>query len=278
MAKKKAADAYAVHAKDCVEGMRHLTTGSVNLAAADPPFNIGREKYDNYDDKRPRDEYLVWSEKWLKEVYRVLHKHGTFWLAIHDSLVSEMDVLCKSIGFHKRSHVVWSYTFGVNCPKNFTRSHTHLLYYTRSKTKFTFNADDSDLRVPSARQLVYNDKRANPKGRLPDDTWILRPSELAECFNGHSDTWLASRICGTFKERVKDADNQMPLVIMERIVRVSSKPGDLVMDPFSGTGTTGVAAVKLGRTYVGFDQSAKMCQKAIARLQKEGAPVTRRKK
>ncbi len=284
MAKSKKPEMYAVHNCDCVQGMQQLTDNLIPLIFADCPYNIGR-KYENYDDKRPRDEYLKWAETWLRQIHRVLHKHGTFWLAIHDSLVSEMDVLCKSIGFHKRSHVVWSFTFGVNCAQNFTKSHTHLLYYTKTKSKYTFNADDPDLRVPSARQLIYNDKRANPKGRLPDDIWILRPGELAEFFKGHSDTWLVSRICGTFKERVEGADNQIPLPIMERIIRATSKPGDLVMDPFSGTGSTGVAAVSLGRQYIGYEISATMFAKSRDRISKARpvelpvvAKKTRRKK
>ena len=72
--------------------------------------------------------------------------------------------------------MIWYYTFGVNCERKFTRSHTHLLYFVKDRQDFTFRDEDLDNRIPSARELVYDDKRANPKGRLPDDTWIIRPA------------------------------------------------------------------------------------------------------
>lgn len=255
---------------DCVKGMQKLGEGSVQLCCADPPYNLGRN-YDKHNDQMSETAYLSWASQWLCQIYRVLHPHGSFWLAMHDSLVSEMDMMAKAQGFHKRGHIIWAYTFGVNCTRNFTRAHTHWLYYTKAKTKYTFNQDDPALRVPSARQLVYNDKRANPKGRLPDDVWILRPGELQECFNGHSDVWLESRVCGTFHARVKGMDNQMPMEIMLRIIRACSKKGDTVLDPFLGTGTTGVAAAMLKRNFLGFDISAPYCVQAARRIRFAGA-------
>ena len=79
-----------------------------------------------------------------------------------------------------RSWVIWYYTFWVNCVRGFSRSHTHLFHFVKDPKKATFNADE--IRVPSARQLVYADSRANAKGRLPDDTWILRPQDIADGF------------------------------------------------------------------------------------------------
>ena len=74
-----------------------------------------------------------------------------------------------------RNWIVWHYTFGVNCTKKFNRSHAHIFYYVVDPKRFTFNADA--VRVPSARQTTYADRRANPVGKLPDDTWVLRPQE-----------------------------------------------------------------------------------------------------
>jgi site-specific DNA-methyltransferase (adenine-specific) len=94
------------------------------------------------------------------------------------------------------------------------------------------------VRIPSARQTTYADIRANPIGKLPDDVWSF------------------SRVCGTFNERVQWHPCQMPERILERIVKVSSNPGDVVLDPFSGSGTTSVVAAQLGRQYIGTDLSA----------------------
>ena len=163
-------------AGDCIEQLEKLPAGCVDLVFADPPFNIGY-KYDVYDDQKTADQYLAWSRRWIEQVQRVLKPTGSFWLAIGDDFAAELKVLAhREIGLHLRNWVIWYYTFGVHCKKKFTRSHTHLIYFVRDPRLFTFN--DADIRVPSARQLVYGDKRANPKGRVPDDTWILRPQDL----------------------------------------------------------------------------------------------------
>jgi site-specific DNA-methyltransferase (adenine-specific) len=121
--------------------------------------------------------------------------------------------------------------------------------------RFTFNHDDPRLRVPSARQLVYADARANPKGRLPDDTWILRPQDIPEGFPPDEDTWYFSRVAGTFKEREGFHGCQMPEQLLGRIVRASSNEGETVLDPFAGSGTTLAAAKKLKRRFLGFELS-----------------------
>ena len=156
---------------DCIEGLSSLGPGSVDLVFADPPFNIGYD-YDIYEDRKEADDYLAWTRKWVEQVQRVLKPDGTFWLAIGDDFAAELKVLAqRDLGFCCRSWVIWYYTFGVNCTKKFSRSHTHLFHFVKNPKSFTFNADA--IRVPSARQLVYADGRANAKGRLPDDTWIL---------------------------------------------------------------------------------------------------------
>ena len=80
----------------------------------------------------------------------------------------------------------------------------------KDDNNFTFNAEDPQVRVPSARALVYADKRANPNGRLPDDTWILRPQDLPHGFQPMDDTWYFARVAGTFKERQGFHGCQMP--------------------------------------------------------------------
>ena len=148
---------------DCIEQMAGLPEGSVHLAFADPPFNIGYE-YDVYDDSVEHQQYIDWSREWISGVHRVLKPNGTFWLAIGDEYAAELKLASQEIGFHCRSWVVWYYTFGVNCSKKFTRSHAHLFHFVKDAENFTFRDDDLDNRVPSARELVYNDKRANSKG------------------------------------------------------------------------------------------------------------------
>src|SRR5690606_23575564 len=150
---------------------------------------------------------------------------------------------------------------------------THILYFTKEKptpglTNITFNADA--VRVASARQTTYGDKRANSKGKLPDDTWYLRPQEAnaaePQMFAEDCDTWNVSRVCGTFKEREGWHGCQMPIAVLDRIIKASSNPGDIVLDPFNGSGTTAVSAALHDRQYVGIDQSAEYVDYARKRL------------
>ncbi len=249
---------------DCIAGLQTLADGSVDLAFADPPFNIGYD-YDVYQDNLQNDEYLNWTRQWMSEVKRVLKDDGSFWLAIGDEYAAELKVMLqRELGFACRSWVIWYYTFGVNCTKKFNRSHAHLFHMVKDAKNFTFNADQ--IRVPSARQLVYGDKRANSKGRLPDDTWVLRPQDLPQGFNADDDTWYFPRVAGTFKERQGFHGCQMPEQLLGRIVRVSSNEGEIVLDPFGGSGTTLAVAKKLNRRYLGFELSPEYVTAIKARL------------
>jgi site-specific DNA-methyltransferase (adenine-specific) len=263
---------------DCVKAMNALEAGCVDLAFADPPFNIGYE-YDVYHDKKKSRDYLSWSREWIAAVYRALKPDGTFWLAIGDEYAAELKLLSQDIGFQCRSWVIWYYTFGVNCKTKFSRSHAHLFYFVKDPKRFTFRADALENRIPSARQLVYDDNRANPNGRLPDDTWVLRPQDLAGCFTTEEDTWYFPRVAGTFKERAGFHGCQMPEQLLGRIIKTCSHEGDVVMDPFSGSATTAAVAKKLGRCYLSFDLSPDYVDRGLARLDRirvgdplEGAP------
>jgi len=251
---------------DCIEGLNSLRAGSIDLAFADPPFNIGYD-YDVYDDKQEHNAYLKWSRDWIAAVYRALKDDGAFWLAIGDEYAAELKLASQDVGFHCRSWVVWYYTFGVNCKAKFSRSHAHLFYFVKDPQQFTWRGDDLENRIPSARQLVYADARANPRGRLPDDTWVLRPQDLADCFTPDEDTWYFPRVAGTFKERAGFHGCQMPEQLLGRIVRLCSNENDVVLDPFSGSATTVAVAKKLGRSYLAFDLSEDYVRRGLARLE-----------
>ncbi len=288
-----------IHQGDCIAGMESLPAESVDLAFADPPFNIGFE-YDVYNDKLGREKYLEWSREWISGVHRILKPDGTFWLAIGDEYAAELKILSQEIGFHTRSWVIWYYTFGVNCKFKFTRSHAHLFYFVKDSKEFTFRSEDLENRIPSARELVYNDKRANPKGRLPDDTWLirpadvvgeiiaddgtwspeeiqpqpdndqtftLRPQDIANCFQADENTWYFPRVAGTFKERQGFHGCQMPEQLLGRIIRSCSNERDIVLDPFSGSATTLAVAKKLNRKHIGFELSEDYVTYGLNRLE-----------
>jgi len=267
-----------VHQGDCIELLDKIEPGSVDLAFADPPFNIGYQ-YDVYHDKRDGDEYIEWNRRWMVGVQKALKPDGTFWLAIGDEYAAELKIEAPQLGFTCRSWVIWYYTFGVNCTRAFSRSHTHLFHFVKDPKMFTFNVNDAEVRVRSARQLVYADTRANPNGRLPDNTWILlpkdrilhqdwilRPQDLPEGFQPEDDAWYFSRVAGTFKEREGFHGCQMPEQVLGRIIRCCSNRDETVLDPFAGSGTTLAVAKKLGRKWIGFELSADYVAKIKSRL------------
>ncbi len=256
-----------IHQGDCVELLQQIAPGSIDLAFADPPFNIGYE-YDVYDDRKQYDEYLQWCQQWIRGIYRSLKPSGTFWLAIGDEYAAELKIESQKVGFHCRSWVIWYYTFGVNCVNGFSRSHTHLFHFVKDPKQFTFNRLNPQIRVKSARQLVYADLRANPDGRLPDNTWITRPQDAPHSFSPNHDTWYFARVAGTFKEREGFHGCQMPEQLLARIIRASSHPLDLVLDPFSGSGTTVAVAKKLGRQWMGLELSKEYAKYNQERLAK----------
>ncbi|WP_298867911.1 DNA methyltransferase [uncultured Gimesia sp.] len=252
-----------LHLGECIEGLKKTKKEQVDLVFADPPYNIGFS-YDVYEDKLESSEYLRWSEDWIGACHKALKPSGAMWIAIGDEYVAEIKIIAEKLGLHLRNWVIWYYTFGVHCTQKFGRSHTHLLYFVKDPDKIVFN--DSEIRVPSARQLIYNDKRANSAGRIPDNTWILRPQAAPGSFAAGHDTWYFARVAGTFKERAGFHGCQMPEQLLGRIVRCCSSVDDVVLDPFAGSGSTLCVAKKLGRQWVGYDISPEYVQLAKARI------------
>jgi len=234
-------------AGDCIKLLDQTLLPKVDLIFADPPFNIGY-KYDVYEDRKAYDEYYAWTERWMKACAKVLKDTGSMWIAIGDEYAAEIRIIGRKMGLNLRNWVIWHYTFGQATQTKFARSHAHLFYWTKTTDHKAITFNDMDVRVPSARQTTYADARANPKGKLPDDVWSF------------------SRVCGTFHERVKWHPCQMPEKVLERIIKVSSNPDDLVLDPFSGSGTTCVVAARLGRRYFGIDLSESYVKHSTQRI------------
>jgi len=235
-----------IYCGDACELLESWPPESVDLAFADPPYNIGYV-YDKYQDDLPDEQYVGWCRRWMAGCQRVLKADGAFYIAIGDDFAAQVRLLGRDLGLHLRNWIIWRYTFGQNMKNKFCRAHTHILYFTKHPNRFRFN--DRALRFPSARHTEYQDLRANPAGRLPDDVWDEYP-----------------RVCGTFRERAGFHGCQMPEALLMRIILASSNPGDVVLDPFVGSGTTALAAKRLGRRYVGIDISPEYVKHTRTRL------------
>ena len=237
---------FEVRTGDCVEELAKIESGSVSLIFADPPYNIGVDYGGGVgEDRRDDAMFMSWVEQWVEQCARVLTPTGSFWVMINQKYGDHFGVILRR-HLNWRASVTWYETFGVNCRNNFGRTSRRLFYFTQDAKRFTFNR--KAVSRPSDRQVKYNDARANPDGKIMDDVWQV------------------PRVCGTAKERIKDVPTQVPLTIMRRIVGCSANPGDLVLDPFSGSGTTGVAAIELGRHYVGIEKNPDYASISVARL------------
>lgn len=220
---------------DCIEELRKLQTSSVDLVFADPPFNIKYDYGTEYKDILPDSQYLSWMRVWIAECYRVLKPSGSMFVAHCDKYVANVK-LNMDEHMYMRNWIIWRFAFGVHMKVKFTPCHRHILYYSKHKSVYTFRP--TEVAVPSARQTVYNDKRANSGGKTPEDVWDF------------------PRVCGTHAERL-DHPCQMPEAVLERIIKATTYSDDTVLDPFGGSGTTAAVAKRLGRRFITIEQSQK---------------------
>jgi site-specific DNA-methyltransferase (adenine-specific) len=234
---------------DVIQGLESVRDehGPTRLIFTDPPYNIGidygdGEKADRLDD----DEYMTWVANWLALCWECLTDDGSAWVMIGDEYAAEYALAIKEAGFTIRSWIKWYETFGVNCSNKFNRTSRHIFYAVKDPAAFVFNPEA--VTRPSDRQTKYGDSRASAGGKIWDDVWQI------------------PRLTGTCSERIPDFPTQLPLALVEPIVLCASMPGDLVVDPFNGSGTTGVASVRNARKYVGIEKSEVFADMASKRI------------
>jgi DNA modification methylase len=251
---------------DCVEIMRAFPANSIQLITADPPYNLGIDYGGTYRDSHTRQEFRFLIRGWLRAMDDCLAPYGSVYLFMGPKYLDLMQEEAENVGLHWRNTIVWHNTFGQSQKTKFTPSWTAILYYTKHPQAFTFNREA--ILVPSERQRKYNDKRAASGGKTPNDVWALSPDEFPAAGNPELDVWADNRVCGTFAERA-DRPTQLPSALCERIIRVSSNPGDFVLDPFAGSGSFVIAAYKNDRLGVGIELDPKTAAGAYERFNRE---------
>jgi len=246
-----------IYVGDCREILPRIpecAAGDIDLIFADPPFNWAR-KYDEWDDRMPEDEYLGFTYAWLDLCVDALKPTGSLWVNIPDTWAAEIVVHLKKRGLTMAAWCVWHYRFGQNRLDSFINSKVHALYFTKDPFKRTWNIDP--ILEPSDRATTYFDPRTHAKKtgtnglRAPMDVW-------------YGKYW--GRIQGNNKERRHNHDNQIPEVYLERVIRACSNEGDLVLDPFLGSGTTCTVARELKRRSIGVEYSAANAKSAAERI------------
>jgi DNA modification methylase len=240
---------------DVLDGLEQIRQSGerARLIFTDPPYNIGIDYGDGKEaDLLSDDAYMTWVGEWLDCCREILTDDGSLWVMIGDEYAAEYCVLLKSMGLTLRSWIKWYETFGVNCSHKFNRTSRHIFYFVKDPKRFVFNREA--VTRPSDRQTKYGDKRASEGGKNWDDVWEI------------------PRLTGTSIERVPSFPTQLPLRLVRPIVECASDIGDLVIDPFNGSGTTGVAAIETGRRYIGVELSTDFATKASARLSSAQIP------
>jgi len=229
---------------DAIEVMSGLADGSVDLAIADPPYNLGKD-YGNNRDSKAWHEYERFTDAWIQQTIRLLKPTGSIYVFMGVRFISKLfAALEERHGLLFNSWITWHYTQGMGRKVGFSPRHEDILFFNKSR-KFTFNLDD--IRVPQK----YYRQRNNMAGANPGDVWQF--SHVHYCS----------------AERVEHP-TQKPEALMERIIRASSNLNDLVLDPFVGSGTTSRVAAHLGRRCIGIDVNPDYIELARGRIQQTG--------
>ena len=224
---------------DCLEVMKKIPNNSVDVTFADPPFNL-KKKYNSYYDKHEFEEYLFWCKKWLYEMVRVTKPTGSIlvhnipkWLIYLGSYLNEIAIF--------RHWIAWD-AMGSPLGKTLLPNHYGILYYVKSE----------DFKFYDIRMLH---KRCRNCHYILQD-YGGKKSQMHQFGPLVSDVWTdIHRI--RHKKRRDEHPCQLPIHLLERLLLFSSDEGDIVLDPFMGTGTTAIAAKKLGRKFIGIDIDSK---------------------
>ena len=240
---------------DCIEELKKIPDESVDLIFADPPYFMQTEgellrtdgtKFlgveDSWDKFESYNEYDKFCYKWLKECKRVMRKNASIWVIGSFQNIYRIGFIMQNLGFWILNDVVWSKPNAVPnfSGTRFQNSHETLLWCTKSKTaKYTFN---------------YKTMKYLNKNKQDKSVW-----DISICIG-------SERIKGSDGKKVHST--QKPEKLLYKIILSSSKPDDIVLDPFFGTGTTGAVAKKLGRKYIGIEKEKKYIDVARLRIKK----------
>lgn len=252
-----------IYLADNLSVLQNLSEESVDLIYIDPPFNTGKvqarksmrtvrdEKGDRvgfgeqsystkilgeraYDDRFGDFEAFLLPR--LKEAYRLLKPNGSFYFHIDYREAHYCKILLDQIFGRENfiNEIIWAYDFGGRPKNRWPAKHDTIFYYVKDAENYTFNRDDID-RIPYMAPGLVGEEKAK-RGKLPTDVW-----------------WHT--IVGTNSKEKTGYPTQKPFGVIERIIRASSNPGDVVMDFFAGAGTVGAVCEKLGRNYLLIDQN-----------------------
>ena len=245
------------------ERMTELPDCSVDMMVTSPPYNIDiqygnetskgkviKSKGVKYSDKMSENEYREMLERVFSECKRVLKEDGSIWVNIKNRYIDGVVVppfwiLDFFQDMYLKNVIIWNFDWGGSTNKRFAPRYEYVFWFTKKKDGYKFNLDE--VKVPA---LNY------------------RPDRYKSQLKNPSDVWRISMVSGNFEERTSHPA-QYPEELIERIVLSTTETGDLILDPFMGSGTTAVVAKRLRRNYVGYEIVDEYCEIANERLKKE---------
>jgi adenine-specific DNA-methyltransferase len=253
---------YTLVRGDCAKLLPRIPTRSVNLILTSPPYCIGK----SYENNTKAEDFLPALEKILPDLIRILRVGGSIcWQVgyhVTDNIVTPLDVLvCEMMREYSvmklRNRVVWTFGHGLHIEDRFSGRHETLLWFTKGKRyRFELNAVRVLQKYPGKRHYKgerHGDLSGNPKGKNPSDVWES------------SDVWDIPNVKANHVEKTVHPC-QFPITLARRIIAATTKKNALVLDPFAGAGTTGIAAASLQRRFVGAEINHKYHRLAVRRL------------
>ena len=236
------AEGVALYQGDAQELLHEIPPSLVDLTVTSPPYNIGKQ----YETKLVLGDYVSWCERWIRLIHAATAADGSFWLNVGYLQVPGKAralpipyLLWNRVDFFLVQEIVWNYGAGVANRRSFSPRNEKFLWYVKNEQSYKFDLDavrDPNVKYPNQKK---NGKlKCNPLGKNPTDVWLFPK--------------VTSGTNRSSKERTPHPA-QFPLAVVDRIIKACSKPGDVVLDPFVGSGTTAEAALRNGRLVVGFE-------------------------
>jgi len=226
---------------------------TVDLVITDPPFAIDfKSKKANYNRKEKNvikgyqdikpEDYKEFTIKWIRECDRILKANGSMYvISGYNNLNIILDVLqSPAFNFHLKNHIIWKFQFGVVTRNKFVTSHYHILFVTKHKTKYTFNTNC---------RFADSDRTGNGKGSA-------RYQDMEDVWDIKKEYWTGE----------KKTPTKLPEALIEKMLQYSSNKGDLILDPFLGSGQVALVAKKMKRKYIGIELRKKYFEFAQERL------------
>ena len=241
-----------IHRGDAVAGMKTMEGDSVDLIITDPPFAIdfkaSRSNYNrtgslvlNGYHEIAKKDYLDFSKNWMREAHRLLKPTGSAFVFSGWNNLKDILIAADDIGFITTNHIIWKYQFGVFCKRRFVTSHYHCLFLCKDEKARRF--------FPSSRfsQTEKTENGGSSRYRDMEDVWTIK----REYWTGKTKT-----------------PTKLPSELISKCLAYASQKGDLVLDPFMGSGQVAYVAREEGRRYIGFEIVKDYADFARKRLQK----------